>query len=161
MLVRPIDPSSTDELHLVASRMRQTLVEVLGEEKGGSMYTMDWLIARAAYHVHNDDCASQIFLAESESRQITGHTIVRIDRDENQQPIGLFSTTYVIPEARRDGVAKLLISRGEDWMREQGMTKAATYTDEENTGLQNLFLSLGYIQRPMENNFVELSKAIG
>ena len=161
MLVRPIDPSSTDELHLVASRMRQTLVEVLGEEKGGSMYTMDWLIARAAYHVHNDDCASQIFLAESESRQITGHTIVRIDRDENQQPIGLFSTTYVVPKARRDGVAKLLIAHGEEWMREQGMTKAATYTDEENTGLQNLFTGLGYSQRPMENNFVELSKAIG
>lgn len=160
MTIRPIDPTSTEELHLVASRMRQTLVEVLGEEKGGSMYTMDWLITRAAYHVQNDVCASQIFLAVNDGNQITGHTIVRIDHDENQQAIGLFSTTYVIPQARKSGVAKLLIARGEDWMREQGMTRAATYTDEENTGLQRLFLGLGYMQRPMENNFVELSKAL-
>jgi len=40
------------------------------------------------------------------------------------------------------------------------LTKAATYTDEENTGLQNLFTGLGYSQRPMENNFVELSKEL-
>ena len=41
--IRAIDPQSRAEVELVASRMRQTLVEVLGEEVGGNMYTMDWL----------------------------------------------------------------------------------------------------------------------
>ena len=30
--------------------MRQTLIEVLGEEKGTALYTMDWLIA---IHCHS------------------------------------------------------------------------------------------------------------
>ena len=40
-----INPHSTDEIELVAARMRQTLIEVLGEEEGTALSSMDWLSA--------------------------------------------------------------------------------------------------------------------
>ena len=155
--IRPLDPESTAEIQLVASRMRQTLIEVLGEEKGGGMYTMDWLIQRAASHVDPSQSTGQIFLAEDGHGHICGHTIVRIEKDEERE-MGLFSTTFVEPESRRLGIAKLLIGAGEMWMRSHGMTEAVTYTDEFNTGLQDLFRGLGYVMSPMENQFVKLCK---
>jgi hypothetical protein len=38
--IREINPESKDEISLVAQRMRQTLVEVLGDEKAASLYSM-------------------------------------------------------------------------------------------------------------------------
>jgi hypothetical protein len=49
---RPIDPDSDAEVDLVAARMRETLVEVLGRERGEVMYTMEWLRARVRRHMH-------------------------------------------------------------------------------------------------------------
>lgn len=43
-LIRPINPNSLPEIEQVASRMRLTLIEVLGEREGGSMYSMDRLL---------------------------------------------------------------------------------------------------------------------
>lgn len=62
--------------------MRQTL-EVLGEEKGGNMYRMDWPIQRVLWHVDPSQCVGQVFLSEDRDGRITGHTIVRIERDHD------------------------------------------------------------------------------
>ncbi len=78
--IRAIDPQSPAEVELVASRMRQTLVEVLGEEVGGNMYTMDWLIQRVLWHLDPNQCVGQVFLSEDSEGHITGHTKV-LDKD--------------------------------------------------------------------------------
>jgi GNAT superfamily N-acetyltransferase len=141
--IREIDHTSTREIDLIAQRMRLTLLEVLGEKTGGSMYTMDWLKQRVMFHLDPAQSTAQIFLAE-ECDEFFGHCIVRIDHDDSGKEIGLFSTTYVAPDFRRLGIADALLIRGEQWMIEHGMTEALTYTSDSNTKLINLYRKHGY-----------------
>lgn len=76
------------EIELIAARIRQTLVEVINEEVGGSMYSLNWLIERAKFHLDPAQCDGQIFVAESESGDIVGHTIVRVEREERSAESG-------------------------------------------------------------------------
>ena len=161
MLIREIDPSSDEEIGLVAERMRLTLVEVLGEEEGGKMYTMEWLIDRVKFHLDPAKCTGAVYVAEALDGHIAGHTIVRLEPDEEEGFIGLFSTTYVEPESRRLGVAAELLQAGEAWMVEHGMKRAVTYTDRENEPLKKLYLAHGYGEKEMPNDFVALSKSLG
>ncbi len=142
--IRPIDPSSTAEIALVARRMRETLVEVLGEARGTSLYTMDWLTQRVKWHLDPAESTAQVFLAERDDGHVAGHTIVRVDQDDEGRPIGLFSTTFVEPAERRSGLAERLLLRGEAWMVEHGMTVAVTDTSDANVKLINLFEKHGY-----------------
>ncbi len=134
--------------------MRRTLMEVLGEEVGQSLYTMDWLERRVRYHLDPSQCLGQIFLWTGPDEERLGYTIVR----REEPALGLFSTTFVEPHGRRRGVARALIGRGEEWMCEQGLERAATYTAETNVRLQKLFLAQGYVLIPAENGFVKLCK---
>lgn len=144
-MIREIDPCSRQEIELVASRMRLTLIDVLGEQVGGNMYSMDWLIQRAEFHLDPSQCVGQIFLALSDAEEVIGHTIVRVQDDENAgKVIGLFSTIYVQPEYRNQSVATRLLRRGEEWMVAQGMDAALTYTAENNERLRRLLTRLGY-----------------
>ncbi len=161
--IRPLKPDSTTEIDLIAKRMRETLVEVLGEEEGGSMYTMDWLKQRVMFHLDPKQSTAKVFLAENSENQILGHTIVRIDKDDQGKSIGLFSTTFVAPEFRRQAVATRLLSQGEDWMRGHGMTEAATYTSDSNTKLINLYADHGYkiTDKYPEKKMIKIAKALG
>jgi GNAT superfamily N-acetyltransferase len=165
LVFRPIDPRSSAEVALVAGGMRRTLVEVLGEERGTALYTMEWLVERVLWHLDPGKSAAQVFLAEARDGSILGHTIVRRETAEDGLEYGLFSTTYVDPAARRRGAATGLLRRGEEWMIGQGMRRAVTYTAAGNTGLVRLYERFGYVLRtglahedgsPM----VELAKAL-
>lgn len=96
--IRPIDPARNDEIELVASRMHETLVEVLGPETGGSLYSMEWLRQRVRQHLDPQQLTGEVFLAElggdGGATRPARHAIVREDRDEEGQPIGLISTIY-------------------------------------------------------------------
>jgi hypothetical protein len=158
--IRAINPQSRAEVELVASRMRQTLVEVLGEEVGGNMYTMDWLIQRVLWHLDPNQCVGQVFLSEDSEGHITGHTIVRIQLDETGKKIGLFSTFFVEPGSRNQAVATSFVVHGEKWMLDHGMTTAMTYTAESNDRLKNLLISLGYRAGVAQNQMIALSKSL-
>jgi GNAT superfamily N-acetyltransferase len=158
--IRAIDPQSRAEVELVASRMRQTLVEVLGEEVGGSMYTMDWLIQRVLWHLDPNQCVGQVFLSEDSEGRITGHTIVRIERDQAGKQIGLFSTFFVEPGSRNQAIATSFVVHGEKWMVEHGTHTAMTYTAETNDRLKNLLVSLGYQAVAVKNQMTALSKSL-
>ncbi|MEE2834662.1 MAG: hypothetical protein VYB65_01430 [Myxococcota bacterium] len=53
-----------------------------------------------------------------------------------------------------------LLATGERWMLEQGLSVAATYTEENNTKLQQLYLGRGYSMTEMPKSFVKLAKAL-
>src|SRR5262249_58949350 len=114
--IRPMDPASEAELDLVTRRMRLPPQEVLGEEAGTALYSMEWLRQRLLWHLNPASCTGQVFLAEAADGAIVGHTIVRLDADDAGAPIGLFATTYVAPEARRRGVASCLLLPGQAWL---------------------------------------------
>jgi GNAT superfamily N-acetyltransferase len=149
MFIRPL--ASPAELDWVASRMRATLVEVLGAERGGLMYTLDWLRARAQQHV-DQGC---VFLAHEGSR-LLGHTIVRMETRD----LGLFSTTWVEPHARRQGAAAVLLDHGERWLLAQGATTLATNTSGSNTPLVHLFERRGYRITTRTKEMVQLTRAV-
>lgn len=143
-LVRPIEPSSPEEIALVAARMKLTLVEVLGEGQGAALYSDAWLEDRVREHLDPARLDGQVFVSVSVTGALTGHTIVRVEHDEAGRAFGVFSTTYVEPGSRRGGVADALVLRGEEWMRERGVTAAQTWTSETNDPLLALFRKHGY-----------------
>lgn len=140
----------------MALRMRRTLTEVIGDEEGESLYSMDWLERRVRYHLDPDQCKGQVFISVMPDGQRLGYTIVR--REEPH--LGLFSTTYVEMEWRRQGVARALLEQGERWMRELGLRLAATYTADDNEKLHRLYLNRGYRLIPGESGFVKLVREL-
>ena len=62
--IRPLDPTRADEVDLVATRMRATLVEVVDPVEGHTLYTMDWLRQRVRWHLDPGACDGQVFVAE-------------------------------------------------------------------------------------------------
>lgn len=93
-VVRTIDRGSLLERRLVASRMRDTLVEVLGEERARAMFTDAWLLDRVEQHI-DGRLDAEVFVAVCASA-IVGHTIVRREHDHRGEH-GYISTTYVHP----------------------------------------------------------------
>lgn len=61
--IRPIDSNSLPEIELVATRMRETLKEVVGAERGESMYSMDWLIDRVRFHLDPNLSTAQVLVS--------------------------------------------------------------------------------------------------
>ena len=146
MQIREIAPTAEHEINLVAERMRDTLIEVEGLAVGGNLYSIDWLRARIKWHLDPVTALAKVFLAVWADGQIIGHTIVRRELDAQGAPHGLFSTTYVVPAARRSGVADQLLLTGERWMLDQAFPAAATWTSASNTGLIKLYQKHGYSQ---------------
>lgn len=161
-MIRALDPACAAEVEWVAERMRATLIEVLGEERGTSLYTLEWLRERVRWHLDPEQSTGQVFLSESPIGPVNGHAIVRVESDQANGEFGLFSTIYVEPNARGQGVASELLLRGESWLRGQGMTEAATYTASSNRPLIRLFETHGYAVAAEipEPDMVRLAKAL-
>ena len=142
--VIPLDPDDTASIDLVATRMRLTLVEVLGEERATEMFDHAGLVDRVWWHLDRSDPRrrAEVFLARMHT-DVVGHTMVRADVVDGEE-LGLFATTYVVPAARRAGVASALLRAGEAWMRERQLPVAATFTDVHNERLLAFYASLGY-----------------
>lgn len=157
MNIREIDANSVAEIELVAGRMRDTLVEVLGAAVGREMYSLEWLVARVRWHLDPLDCNGAVFLAVAD-QEIIGHTIVRLEPDDDGTHFGLFSTFYVAPASRNQAIAKELVKHGENWMRGKGMQVSRTYTAENNIKLHNLMFQNGYEIILRKNDMVVLSK---
>ena len=143
MRIRDLDPGSDAEIDLVARRMRQTLVEVEGPERGSSMYTMEWLVARVRWHLDGASCRARVLLAELADKQIAGHSIIRIEAADGV-PFGLVSTTYIDPAHRRAGLAAAFLEHSERWFRDEGMPTCCTWTSSTNAPLIALYERHGY-----------------
>lgn len=138
--------------------MQLTLIEVLGPERGESLYTDEWLQQRVQFHLDPNKSTGQVFVAENAEAEIIGHFIVRIDRDESGKEIGLGSTIYVTPEFRKQGVALSLLKTAEAWMISHGMTEAIYYTATNNAKLISLYSKHGYKIANEAAEMVQLKK---
>ena len=138
--IRALDASAPAELEWVAQGMRATLIEVEGELVGPSIHSLDWLRERVRWHLQHP-CAA-VWLATWDGA-IVGHSIVRRE-GEGAQQFGLVSTTYVLPTARRRGIALRLLAHDEAWMRTQGLVESRTWTGAFNQALIALYERQGY-----------------
>lgn len=146
--IRSLRRDEDERIALVAARMRQTLIEVVGAARGAAMYERDWLIDRVRQHLdpeHPAGLDGVVFVAE-DAGHCVGHTILRMVADEGSEGgrHGLFSTIYVVPEARRSGLARRLVERGLEWIRGRGAARAATCTGRHNRPLIALFEGFGF-----------------
>lgn len=157
--VRPIDPASEQEFELVAQRMRATLIDVLGEEQGAALYSLDWLRDRVRFHLDPARCEAAVLLAEREG-QVVGQSIVRREGDAEGGEIGLMATIYVLPEHRRAGVASALVDAVEAWMSARGLRVAATNTGKHNERLIRLFEARGYAITTRTEDMVQLTRSL-
>ncbi len=144
MQIRSITLENAADIDLIARRMRATLIEVEGEEAGGNLYSMEWLRERVRWHL--DGRAAEVVVAEDNPGDVLGHTIYRIDVDESGSSVGLISTTYVIPTARRHGVAQALLDHAEQWFLQRGTSESSTWTSASNTALIKLYHRNGYAE---------------
>ncbi|MCB0392146.1 MAG: GNAT family N-acetyltransferase [Bdellovibrionales bacterium] len=158
MLIREINPESIAEIKLVASRMRQTLVDVLGEERGESMYTMEWLVDRVLWHLDPKKTKAKVYLATSDKDQIVGQAIVRLESDNTDSEYGYFSTIYVEPSWRGQGVATKLIETVEKWLIKSEIQTVIYNTATDNSRLISLFQFLGYQLFETHDDMVRLKK---
>lgn len=166
--ISPLDPANKDHVELVAQRMHETLIEVLGEERGRDLYSMEWLRNRVLWHLDPAQCTGQVILAKDRhldedgqgEDHVFGHTIVRAEEDAEGNRYGLFSTTFVIPLLRRVGLASRLLDAGEKWMREQGLERAVTDTSKTNAKVIQLFEDRDYEVEVRTEEMLRLSKNI-
>lgn len=158
--IRQINPASLDEIELVANRMRETLKEVVGVERGESMYTIDWLIDRVRFHLDPNLSTAQVLVSENPNGEITGHCIYRIEKLEDGSNYGLFSTTYIIPNSRKHGIATKCLSIGEAWMINNGLRIAVTMTSKKNEKLINLYFKHGYKVTATSDEMLKLEKIL-
>jgi GNAT superfamily N-acetyltransferase len=87
-----------------------------------------------------------------------------VDTLADGRAYGLFSTTWIAPPQRRQGLADRLLARGEAWIRAQGLSDAATWTSAANQRLIRLYEKHGYAVTDTAVNdgspMVRLSKAL-
>ena len=146
--IRAIDLGCAAEMAAVVRGMAATLDEVVGVDRGVARYDADWLEDRVRQHL-DGRLDGAVFVAVdgdppgAEGPAVVGHTIVRADRYDGA-PIGLFSTTWVVPIARRRGVASRLLDAGEAWLTGRGLSALHTCTAITNHGLRALFDHRGY-----------------
>lgn len=159
IVLRDLDASRDAEVRLVAERMRATLVDVLGAERGGALYTMEWLIERVRWHLDPNRTVARVVLAEHEG-VVVGHAIARTERGEGGAAFGYFSTVYVVPAFRKRGVATTLMSEVERWLASMGMPRIVYNTATHNERLLRLFARHGYRVTATEGEMVQLTKPL-
>lgn len=157
--IRELNPDSKEEISLVASRMRQTLVEVLGEERGTALYSIDWLLERVRWHLDPSKTTAKVFLPEN-ANIITGHAIARIEYGDDKLPYGYFSTIFVEPSSRNRGVANALVGHVESWLRQMKMPKIVYNTAKGHAKLIRLFERNGFQITAHEDEMVQLTKLL-
>lgn len=160
MNIREIDPKSDEEVNLVAERMRQTLVDVLGEEKGGSMYSMEWLQARVRWHLDKKNTTAKVLVSENAVGHITGQAIARIEFGGDGVPYGYFSTIFVEPESRGCGIGTAFLNWIERWFVDLQLPKIVYNTAESNSRLIKLFCEHGYSVTDVQSEMVQLTKLL-
>lgn len=155
--IREINPTVKEEILLVAERMRQTLIEVMGQEKGSTFYTIEWLIDRVYWHLSHERIA-KVMIVENNKSEIIGHAIARIEYDENKKKFGFFSTIFLLPEFRGQGIASEIIDFVENWLFSFDIYKIIYNTAANHFALINLFQKHDYIITESEGEMVRLTK---
>ena len=143
MVIREIDAANAAEVRLVAQRMRDTLIEIEGVERGTEMYSLGWLEDRLRWHLNPDRTTAQVLVATDDEGVILGHTIYRIESPEIE-PFGLISTTYVLPSARKSGLATKFLVCAHQWFVSHDVTSSCTWTSSSNVPLISLYKKFGY-----------------
>lgn len=139
-------------------RVRPEEYAVAGEttasawEPAGSLEDHGWLSFRArTADVAGRDAVAAVYIATEDDRilgSVTLETGKRVVDEENSTALAVDEAHVrvpgVAPEARRRGVARLLMSHCADVARQNGKTRLTLNTSLKNLRAQNFYESVGY-----------------
>ncbi len=142
--IRDIDLDSHREVDLIATRMRDTLIEVEGEAVADKLHSQEWIRQRLLWHVTGAEVLAKVMVATMNTDEVIGHTILRREVDEGGNQYGLIATTYVVPAYRKRGIANQLLLAGEQWFNIVDLNIFSTWTSARNHKLIGLYMKNGY-----------------
>lgn len=90
------------------------------------------------------------FIARDEADRPLGFAEAAIRRDYvngcKTSPVGFLEGIFVLPEARRQGVAGLLVAAVGDWVRDQGCSELASDAAISNIASHRMHEALGFAE---------------
>lgn len=105
----------------------------------------DPMLARAFVQERLERDESAIFIAESPEGQVLGFTqLFPSFSSVGASRTWILNDLYVLPEARRQGVARALIEAAADFGRQTGASRLELETDHDNRSAQALYRHLGW-----------------
>lgn len=87
---------------------------------------------------------SVIFLALEQGKPLGFTQLYPVFSSTHCRPLWILNDLYVAPEARRKGVARMLMDQARDYAVETGACGIQLETAHTNTNAQRLYESLGY-----------------
>ena len=99
------------------------------------------------------DCCAQPgryaqFVAYSDAGEAQGLVEIALRSDyvngTDSSPVGFLEGLYVAPGSRRQGIARLLVEKAQQWAREQGCREMASDALLENKASQDMHQALGF-----------------
>ncbi|MBQ5946592.1 aminoglycoside 6'-N-acetyltransferase [Massilia sp. ST3] len=101
------------------------------------------------------DCCAQParyaqFLAYSDTGEAQGLVEIALRSDyvngTDSSPVGFLEGLYVAPGFRKQGIARLLVEKAQQWAREQGCSELASDALLDNTASHAMHLALGFAE---------------
>lgn len=123
-----------------------------------------WLALRLQLWPHHDAATLQAemavfcrepqryaqFIARSDQGQALGFVEVSLRRDHvngtTSSPVGFLEGIYVVPGARRQGLARALVDQAMRWARQQGCRELASDAPIDNAASHAMHRALGFEQ---------------
>ncbi len=145
-VIRPIDPTSPRELDHLCVFSMMTLWESRPEMRVDPRTLPDFGFDahRKMYRAGMSDPKHQYLLALDSEARIAGHSVVVVRHTEGDQPYGYFWSRYVLPQFRRQGLARRFLRLALEWFAQQPVAYAEVHIHTENAPLRQLFESQGF-----------------
>ena len=142
--IRPFRLSDLEVLkRITADSFGGVSLEQLIENHTGILHGHDWRW-RKVRHIDDDVAAnpSGIFVAEGDAG-ILGYITTTLDRPAGK---GRIPNLAIVPEARGQGLGRLLIQHAVDYFRREGMACAMIETMEGNEVGKHLYPACGFVE---------------
>ncbi len=143
--IRPLDPSSERELNHLCVFSMMTLWESRPELRvdPASIKDFGFESHRKLYIAGATQPNAKCLIALDSEAKIVGHSVVVV-RHQDSEPYGYFWSRYVLPQYRRQGLARTFLQEALAWFQSQGAAWAEVHIHVENTSLRKLFESEGF-----------------
>ncbi len=144
--IRALDPRNPSELDTVTCFAVMTIWESRPEFRVDPRtlpgYGWTDTHARLKAGLRSED--NRYLVAVDGDGYIVGDSIVVIRHDQSGAKFGYFWSRYVLPRARRQGLATKFLADAESWFRSKRAGYAEVHIHTENQALRGVFTQRGY-----------------
>jgi GNAT superfamily N-acetyltransferase len=144
--IRPLNPDSEREMSTVVVFSLMTLWESRPELRVDPAEVPDfgYKATRTLYEAGIRDPSQRYLIALDDDLQIVGHSIVTLRTGPNGQRVGYFWSRYVVPSARRKGLASRFFEDSMSWFADKEAALAEVHIHVDNKALRSLFTQRGF-----------------